>query len=296
MLFHLEDPGMTRVKLSPYVRELKSNRIFLTDVVHAYDDQLLYQSSPLEIHLLIGADVAGKLLTGEGIIEEVDTSEPVHYLPHRPVFKENSTTKIRLVFDRSARYKNSPSINNCLEKGRKLVELIPSLLNRFRIGNYGVIADIEKEFLQIQLHEDDRPHLKFLWCQGGQKENFKIFLHQRVVFGITSSPFLLGVTLDYHLNNAPPDYDETARNLSKNFFVDNCVHSVENEEELMKFIHESQEIFKPAKFNLRGWEHTSFEENESYTGPQDNWLQKLQIFTDENGLFRIKTRLSLKDD
>ncbi|KAF8792631.1 hypothetical protein HNY73_004203 [Argiope bruennichi] len=50
-----------RVKLSPYVRELKSNRIFLTDLVHAYfDDQLLYLSSPLEIHLLIGADVAGE--------------------------------------------------------------------------------------------------------------------------------------------------------------------------------------------------------------------------------------------
>ncbi|GBL87432.1 hypothetical protein AVEN_118370-1 [Araneus ventricosus] len=31
----------------------------------------------------------------------------------------------------------------------------------------------------------------------------------------------------------------------------------------MKFIHESQEILSPAKFNLRGWEHTPFDENES---------------------------------
>ncbi|XP_055944479.1 uncharacterized protein LOC129975439 [Argiope bruennichi] len=214
--------------------------------------------SPLEIRLLIGADVAGKLLTGEklekieeyentfkdwldqGIIEEVDTSEPEHYLPHCPVFTENSTTKIRPVFDGSARDKNSPSINDCIEKGPNLVELIPSVLKRFRIGKYGVIADIEKTFLQIELHEDDRPYLKFLWCQDGQKESLKIFQHRRVVFGITSSPFLLGATLDYHLNNAPPDNNETARNRLKAFYVDNCPHSVENEEELMKFIHESE--------------------------------------------------------
>ncbi|XP_055928661.1 uncharacterized protein LOC129959795 [Argiope bruennichi] len=272
---------ISRVKLSPYVRELKSNRIFLTDVVHADNDQLLSQSSPLEIHLLIRVDVAGKLLTGEklgkieeyenifkdwldqGIIEEVYTSEPEHYLPHRLVFKENSTTKIRLIFNGFAGDKNSPSINDCLEKGPNLVELIPSVLNRFRIGKYGVTADIEKAFLQIELQGDDRSYLKILWWQGGQKENLNNFQHRRVVFGITSSPFLLGATLDYHLNNTPPDYNEMARNLLKDFYVYNCINSVENEEELMKFIHESQEILKPAKFNLRGWEHTHFEENES---------------------------------
>ncbi|GBL78773.1 hypothetical protein AVEN_65314-1 [Araneus ventricosus] len=199
----------------------------------------------------------------QGIIEEVGSSEPEHYLPHRPVFKENSTTKVRPVFDGSARDKNSPSINDCLEKGPNLVELIPSVLNRFRIGKYGVIADIEKAFLQIELHEHDRPYLKFLWWQDGQKEQLRIFQHRRVVFGITSSPFLLEATLEFHLNNAPPDYKETAQKLLKSFYVDNCVHSVDNEEELMKFIHESQEILSPARFNLRGWEYTPFEENES---------------------------------
>ncbi|GBN43216.1 hypothetical protein AVEN_37874-2-1, partial [Araneus ventricosus] len=130
----------------------------------------------------------------------------------------------------------------------------------FRIGKYGVIADIEKAFLQIELHEDDRPYLKFLWWQDGQKEQLRIFQHRRVVFGITSSPFLLEATLEFHLNNAPPDYKETAHKLLKSI-VDNRVHSVDNEEELMKFIHESQEILSPARFNLRGWEYTSFEKN-----------------------------------
>ncbi|GFW69942.1 DUF1758 domain-containing protein [Trichonephila clavipes] len=88
----------------------------------------------------------------EDIIEKVESHQEIdeeHYLPHRPVFKENSTTKVRPVFDGSAKEKNSPSINDCLEKGPNLIELIPSLINRFRFGKFGVIADIKKAFLQI---------------------------------------------------------------------------------------------------------------------------------------------------
>ncbi|GFT96042.1 integrase catalytic domain-containing protein [Trichonephila clavipes] len=44
----------------------------------------------------------------EDIIEKVESHQEIdeeHYLPHRPVFKENSTTKVRPVFDGSAKEK-----------------------------------------------------------------------------------------------------------------------------------------------------------------------------------------------
>ncbi|GBM29544.1 hypothetical protein AVEN_129401-1 [Araneus ventricosus] len=43
-----------------------------------------------------------------------------HYLPHRPVVKQQGTTKVRPVFDTSARQVGSPSLNQCLESGRRL--------------------------------------------------------------------------------------------------------------------------------------------------------------------------------
>ncbi|XP_035224792.1 uncharacterized protein LOC118197394 [Stegodyphus dumicola] len=87
----------------------------------------------------------------EGIIESVEDkkTENCHYLPHRAVIKESSTTKIRPVFDASAKERNGVSLNDCLEKGPNYLELIPSILNRFRLGKYGVISDIHKAFLQI---------------------------------------------------------------------------------------------------------------------------------------------------
>ncbi|XP_050505190.1 uncharacterized protein LOC126883584 [Diabrotica virgifera virgifera] len=71
----------------------------------------------------------------ENIIEEVFEEQPNRgqYLPHRPVIKPNSaSTKIRPVFDASAKEKDKPSLNQCLEKGVNLIELIPAILLRFR--------------------------------------------------------------------------------------------------------------------------------------------------------------------
>jgi hypothetical protein len=72
-----------------------------------------------------------------GIIEEVSKEEELvvncHYLPHHPVFKPNSaTTPVRPVYDASCKSGRSPSLNQCLHKGPNLLEIIPSVLHRFR--------------------------------------------------------------------------------------------------------------------------------------------------------------------
>ncbi|XP_055928220.1 uncharacterized protein LOC129959422 [Argiope bruennichi] len=199
----------------------------------------------------------------EGIVEELNSEDlkdsKCHYLPHRPVIKNNSPTRIRSVFDGSAKSKGSPSLNDCLVTGPNLVELIPTLINRFRIGKYGVIADIHKAFLQIQLNDSDKDYLRFLWWQDGDSNNVKIYRHCRVVFGIKSSPFLLGATLNHLLDGAPDCYKMTAQHLQKYMYVDNCVASVKSEADLTQFINESTKIMALGKFDLRGWQHNSFE-------------------------------------
>ncbi|GFW87490.1 uncharacterized protein TNCV_1301351 [Trichonephila clavipes] len=174
----------------------------------------------------------------EDIIEEVQNvadKKNEHYLPHHPVYKDNSTTKIRPVFDGSAKEKNSSSINECLEKGPNM----------------------------IGLQEKDRPFLRFLWWENGVKKKTKIYQHKRVVFGITSSPFLLGATLEYHLKQVSGQL--TAQKLLEPFYVDNCLTSVDNAEDIERFMLESKEILSLAKFNLRGWVHTGVSEAEKGT-------------------------------
>ncbi len=71
-------------------------------------------------------------------------------LPHHPVIKpERATTKIRPVFDGSARTKSSPSLNQCLYTGPNNTPDLLAVLLRFRIPKVVWMADIEKAFPKV---------------------------------------------------------------------------------------------------------------------------------------------------
>lgn len=203
------------------------------------------------------------------IIEEVAPQESMvngHYLPHRAVVKENSTTRVRPVFDASARKGTEPSLNQCLESGPNLIELIPSVLLKFREGKFAVTADIEKAFLQISIRQEDRDSVRFFWWDKEDREKVIVFRHQRVVFGLRCSPFILAAVLDYHINETMrnPHYNNAIMlKLKQSMYVDNVVTSVGSESELKQFIREASDAMKLGKFNLRGWQsnHHSFDPN-----------------------------------
>lgn len=76
------------------------------------------------------------------------------------------------------------------------------------------------------------------------------YRHCRVVFGLTWSPFLLAATLNHHLK------DRTRVNvelLKRSWYVDNCLTSLDTEEETLNFIQEFKEIMQETRFNLRMW-------------------------------------------
>ncbi|GFX69604.1 uncharacterized protein TNCV_1769731 [Trichonephila clavipes] len=73
-----------------------------------------------------------------------------------------STTLICPVFDASAKLANYLSLNQCLACGSNLIEPLPDILLRLREREFGVIADIRKAFLQINIREEDRDFLRFL--------------------------------------------------------------------------------------------------------------------------------------
>ena len=90
--------------------------------------------------------------SSQGIISDVDPHALVqvghlHYLPHHPVVREDKqTTKIRIVYDASAK-STGPSLNDCLHAGPSLTSEIPDVLMRFRYHRVALVADIEKAFL-----------------------------------------------------------------------------------------------------------------------------------------------------
>ncbi|GFX57338.1 integrase catalytic domain-containing protein [Trichonephila clavipes] len=219
----------------------------------------------------------------EGIIETIAQDEPkiggkFHYLPHRPVFKENSTTKICPVFDGSAHHRKSCSLNDCVEKRHNLIGIIRTILNRFRLGKIGVRYDIRKAFLQISLHENDMNFLPFLWWEGGNSEKAVIYRCLRVVFEVSCSPFLLAAVLNHHFKQAPGHLEKAAEKLKDSMYVDNCVVSVDSSEELESFQRDSTELLALGKFDLRGCRHSDIESNFDFQDNQQKYdPQEIQV-------------------
>ena len=102
-----------------------------------------------------------------GIIEKVDQNQTapnnrLQYLPHHPVVRrDKDTTKLRVVYDASAKTKTGHSLNSCLYKGPCLLPSIVDILVRFRYHRIALLADIEKAFLMVSVASPNQDALRF---------------------------------------------------------------------------------------------------------------------------------------
>lgn len=106
---------------------------------------------------------------------------------------DRSTTKVRVVYDGSAKSNESSlSLNDCLYKGPNLIPKLFDVLIHFRNHPVALTGDIEA-FLMIGIEETDRDMLRFLWLSNPYDVNSEL-LHlrfTRLVFGLRPSPVIL---------------------------------------------------------------------------------------------------------
>ena len=123
----------------------------------------------------------------------------------------------------SAKSEGGLSLNDALEKGQNLLPLLWGILLRFRIGKVGVVGDLEKAFLQLSLHEEDRNICCFLWLN--HQGEIEVYRYRKVFFGAKSSPFLLQVVLKQHLEGFISKSEMASQRLP-NLYMDDPVNSM----------------------------------------------------------------------
>ena len=163
----------------------------------------------------------------EGIIEKVNDESAipgcVHYLPHRAVIRnDKETTKVRVVFDASAKLPKSPSLNECLYAGPCLLSLVYDILLRFRLQKIVLISDIKQAFLNVGIREEDCDYIRFLWFKDIFSENPEITVYRflRVVFGLICSPFLLNATVKHHASKYSTKWKYFVEKFLRDLYVD----------------------------------------------------------------------------
>ncbi|GBL97459.1 hypothetical protein AVEN_162925-1 [Araneus ventricosus] len=198
-----------------------------------------------------------------GIIEKVPNPEnpinkPVFYMPHQPVFRdESSTTKMRIVFDASSSHSfQHLSLNDCLWPGPNLNSNIFDILINFRLNKFAFISDIEKAFLQLTLAEKDRDAVRFLCTEN---DTLQVYRFNRVLFGVRSSPFLLSASIKTHLKKFHDEFPTTTECLNRCFYVDDFISGADSLQDALEISTQAVSIMDQASMVLRKWTTNSDE-------------------------------------
>ena len=204
-------------------------------------------------------DEVFKTLEKEGVVHEVPLDEmtpenrPVYYIPHFPVIKEESvTTKVRPVFDASCRGSNGISLNDCVHAGPNMLPNLADVLLRFRRWPVALTADIKKAFLQIRLKKEDQDVQRFLLKEG---QNMRVMRCERVIFGCTSSPFLLIAMVKYHLNKY--GQSRVVEEMRDNFYMDDLLTGADDIDQACKMQKTASTIMSEASMELCKWNSNS---------------------------------------
>ena len=231
----------------------------------------------------------------QGVIEQVDHPDSVtgecHYLPHHAVVRQDkSTTKLRIVYDGSAKCNGSPSLNDCLEKGPKFNQLVFDLLVRFRQHQVALVADLEKAFLQISVVEHDRDFLRFFWPSDITREDspLQTFRFARVLFGLSPSPFLLNATIRHHIQQYKSSLPDVVDRLLESIYVDDVITGADTKEEVLQLYRHAKNIFRDASFNLRKFHSNSQSLQQEIdrieeSSNQDTWKTRTPSVTETSG-------------
>jgi len=117
--------------------------------------------------------------------------------------------------------------------------------------------DIEKAFLYVKLHLDDRNFTRFLYPPSldDTTDKFITYCFTVVPFGSSSSPFILAAVLNLHLSEVT---FPVAADMKENIYVNNILSGCNTEDELLTYYKQSQEFMSQANFNLLSWSSNSF--------------------------------------
>ncbi|XP_033636759.1 uncharacterized protein LOC117297720 [Asterias rubens] len=201
-----------------------------------------------------------KDLLKKGYAEEVEGQEckpddkPVWYLPHHPVFHPMKPDKLRIVFDCAA-ISGGVSLNSEVLQGPDLTDRLIGVLLRFRREPVAFMADVEAMFHQVRVPVEDRDVMRFLWwpdCKMTQQP--KIYWMCVHLFGGTWSPSCCNFAMRQTADDNQDDFSaETVEIVKRNFYVDDCLVSVETEEEAVKLSSELKTLLQKGGFKLTKW-------------------------------------------
>ena len=207
----------------------------------------------------------------KGVIERIvdaraaDSSrDTVCYLPHRGIYcPDRISTKMRPVFDASARTVTGNSLNDFILPGPKLHKNLLGIQLRFRMHKYCIVSDIKNMFHSIKINENDRDFMRFLWYDNPTDKFPTVYRWTVVSMGLTDSPYQALYALQElaRIVSIEPNITYAEKLacdvIKRDMYVDDMLSGGNTEEEIIELKQALDKVMNKAHFTLRKWSSNS---------------------------------------
>ncbi|XP_043263007.1 uncharacterized protein LOC122403517 [Colletes gigas] len=186
-------------------------------------------------------------------ITQSDNKQEGYYIPHHAVIKEDSlSTKVRVVFDASAKSTTNISLNDALMVGPPIQGDLIFIIMRFRLHNVVLAADLQKMYRQVKVIDSDTSYQKILWREC-ENETIRVFKLNTVTQGTASAPFLASRTLHQLADDEGHKFPLAAISLKNDFYVDDLLSGANTIQEALELKRQVTQILRLGGFALHKW-------------------------------------------
>ncbi|XP_058449156.1 uncharacterized protein LOC131429126 [Malaya genurostris] len=155
------------------------------------------------------------------------------YLPHHAILKPtSSTTKLRTVFDASAKSTSGLSLNDTLMVGATIQPALFDIILRFRIHLFVLTGDISKMYRMVNVHPEHTRFQRILW-RTDPKDSLQTLELTTVTYGTAAAPFLATRSLIQLVLDESHAHPLAAGIVKNDFYIDDVLTGAETLEELV---------------------------------------------------------------
>ena len=129
------------------------------------------------------------------------------------------------------------------------------------------------------IREAERDALRFFWVNNLENKRTEVYRVTRALFGLGSSPFLLGGTLQQHFEMFKERYPDCITELKNETYVDDINIGACTKKETERMKQEAVDIFKDGGFSLDTWHSNVPELEGELTGVSDQTFAKESLGT-----------------
>ena len=195
-------------------------------------------------------------------VPEADLEKSPHsvfYLPMHAVRKDSSTTtKIRAVFDASAKTSSGVSLNDTLLVGPTVHSSLVDVLLRFRLHRVALIADVSRMYRAVALSPSDCDLHRFVW-RNSPIESLKDYRMTRLTFGVSASSFIANMCVRQNALDLSVDFPLATKAVDGSFYVDDGLTGADSVDQAVELHRQLQELFAKGGFLLRKWDSSELE-------------------------------------